>query len=280
MKEYLFNLISKDNSVYFIDMTENNTNSESTARTRDYWAKLPEFEGPLDILLHFVKEDELNIYDIPISKITKDFLGYIEYMQSLDIEVAGEFLLMATELMKIKARMLIPVPEFEEGVEEEDPRLILVKKLLEYKRFKEASEGIAELEKEARRMFFRTYFENDVTTVEAEGNEETYNIKNLTIFNLIKAYRDVIINAKQEVIHPIEKMYTSPDEQREYIIKKLFENAKIHFDDIYNELNDKLKIICAFIAILQLSLEGFLKIEVNPNDICDFSIEKTNPTIN
>src|SRR3974377_2077303 len=87
----------------------NNDNSDDTQRRpHEYWAKLSEYEGPLDILLHFVKEEELNIYDIPISKITHDFLDYINYLQNLDMEVAGEFLLMASELMKIKARMLLP----------------------------------------------------------------------------------------------------------------------------------------------------------------------------
>lgn len=261
-------------------MNETNTTTEYSPKTNDYWAKLPEFEGPLDILLHFVKEDELNIYDIPISKITKDYLGYLQYIQSLDIEVAGEFLLMATELMKIKARMLIPVPETEEGLEEEDPRYTLVKKLLEYKRFKEASEGIEDMEKEARRRFFRSYFEYDETVNAEVDSQETYDIKNLTIFNLIKAYRDVIISAREEIVHPIQTLYTSPDEQREYIIKKLFETVNMHFDDIYSELNDKLKIICAFIALLQLALEGFLTIKVNPDDICDFTIQKTNQTQN
>ena len=99
-------------------MNDSDTTRQYTPRTNDYWAKLPEFEGPLDILLHFVKEDELNIYDIPISKITKDYLGYLQYIQSLDIEVAGEFLLMATELMKIKARMLIPIDETEVSSED------------------------------------------------------------------------------------------------------------------------------------------------------------------
>ncbi|MGC8859246.1 MAG: segregation and condensation protein A, partial [Ignavibacteria bacterium] len=99
-----------------MDLGDNNIKEvleESTQKSspKDYWAQLDEFQGPLDILLHFVKEEELNIYDIPIAKITKDFLDYIDYMHSLDIEVAGEFLLMASELMKIKARMLLPREE-------------------------------------------------------------------------------------------------------------------------------------------------------------------------
>lgn len=261
-------------------MNDSDTTRQYTPRTNDYWAKLPEFEGPLDILLHFVKEDELNIYDIPISKITKDFLGYLQYIQSLDIEVAGEFLLMATELMKIKARMLIPIDETEVSDEEEDPRFTLVRKLLEYKRFKDASEDIGEMEKEARKRFFRSYFRYDEVVSESPESSDNFDVKNLTIFNLIKAYRDVIMSARQEVIHPIQTMYTTPDEQKEYLIKKLFENINVPFDEIYNGLNDKLKIVCVFIAMLQLALEGFLTITVNSEDICNFTLHKTNQTQN
>ena len=99
-----------------------------------YKVKLPYFEGPLDLLLFFVKRDELNIYDIPISKITKDFLEYIHFMQMLDLEIASEFIVMASTLMQIKAKMLLPKPETDTDEEEEDPRTELVKRLLEYKK--------------------------------------------------------------------------------------------------------------------------------------------------
>lgn len=253
---------------------------EYQPRTEEYWAKLPEFEGPLDILLHFVKEDELDIYDIPISKITKDFLGYINYMQSIDIEIAGEFLLMASELMKIKARMLLPVFESGEEAPEEDPRMTLVRKLIEYKRFKEVSLGLSDYENEARRIFFRTYFEEDYRVVESEYSGEDFDIKNLTIFNLIKGYRNIILNMRTEIIHPIEPLPYTPEEQKEYIVKLLFESTEVFFDDIINELQNKMKIVCTFVAILQLALDGFLKIRVNNNNLSNFVIFKANPTQN
>jgi segregation and condensation protein A len=253
---------------------------EYHSRSAEYWAKLPEFEGPLDILLHFVKEDELNIYDIPISKITKDFLGYIDYIQSIDIEIAGEFLLMASELMKIKAKMLIPVSEPGEYPEEEDPRMTLVRKLLEYKRFKEVSEGLSEFENEARKIFFRSYFEEDYRTLESEYPADDFDIKNLTIFNLMKGYRNILLNIKSEIVHPIEPLTHTPEEQKEYIIRILFERTEILFDDIIPELQNRMKIVCTFIAILQLALDGFLKIKVNNNNLSNFVIYKTNPTQN
>ena len=135
------------------DITDNIIEKEAP-KPSDYWAKLSEYEGPLDILLHFVKEEELNIYDIPISKITKDFLEFLNYMQTLDIELAGEFLLMAAELMKIKARMLIPQIA-ENETEEEDPRYTLIRKLLEYKRFKDASTELLKYEESAGQRYFR-----------------------------------------------------------------------------------------------------------------------------
>jgi len=263
-----------------MDEIRNKEINEYHSKSVDYWAKLPEFEGPLDILLHFVKEDELNIYDIPISKITKDFLSYIDYKQSLDLEVAGEFLLMASELMKIKAKMLIPVFDNETEIQEEDPRLNLVRKLLEYKRFKDASNGFEELERQARKIFFRNYFEEDFRTYECEYSADNFNIKNLTIFNLIKGYRNVLLNMRSSIVHPIETLTHTPEEQKDYVVKLLFEKYEISFDEIIVELQNKMKIVCSFIAILQLALDGFLRIKVRSDNLCDFVICKANPTQN
>lgn len=270
---------------YLFMKEEKNSNTEQktdnvSPKGKEYWAKLPEFQGPLDILLHFVKEEELNIYDIPITGIIKDFLGYIEYMQSMDIEVAGEFLLMITELMKIKVRMLIPVPESGEGSDEEDPRMTLIKKLLEYKRFKEVADEISKLEDETKKRFNREYFKEDAYIFSNQNDPEFLNVENLTIFNLIKGYRNVIMNMRNEVIHPIEMLKTSPEEQRDYIIKLMYEKDKIHFEEIFNDLKDKMKIVCTFVALLQLALEGFLKINVNPDQLSDFFIYKTDPIQN
>src|SRR5512137_2804860 len=118
-----------------------------------YRVKLQEFEGPLDLLLFFIKRDELDIYDIPISRITKEFLNYIQMLQELDLEVAGDFIVMAAELMQIKVRMLLPREPGQD--EEDDPRADLVKRLLEYKRYKEASTVLSVLEGESGKLFYR-----------------------------------------------------------------------------------------------------------------------------
>lgn len=256
-------------------MDENTLNNKDNyiPRPKEYWAKLSEYEGPLDILLHFVREDELNIYDIPISKITRDFLEYINYMQSLDIDLAGEFLLMAAELMKIKARMLIPQVTEEGEIIEEDPRLILVKKLIEYKRFKDISADLSNFENEARKRFFRTYFEKDIREYEHNITEDK-SLKNLTIFNLIKAYRDTISSMKKEIIHPIELLDFTSEMQKDYIIEFFKENIISDFDKLVLPFKEKLRIVCTLIAILELTLEGYLKIIVDKEDISKFSITK------
>lgn len=257
---------------------ENKDSNESAPKTHDYWAKLTEYEGPLDILLHFVREDELNIYDIPISKITKDFLGYVNYIQSLDIELAGEFLLMAAELMKIKARMLIPQINLEGDEIEEDPRLLLVRKLLEYKRFKDASAEVAKYEEEARKIFLRKFFDNDPREYQHDYAIDP-TLKNLTIFNLIKGYKTVLTGMRQEIIHPIELLNMTPELQREFVISYFMDNVMVEFDKLILPMEERMKIVCTFIAILQLALEGYLKIIVDSENISKFAVTRTDAVL-
>ncbi|MCY7361126.1 MAG: segregation/condensation protein A [Ignavibacteria bacterium] len=260
--------------------TENNiVNSDinpvrSSLYNKDYRAQLTEFEGPMDILLHFVKVDDLDIYNIPISKITKDFLNYINFMTKLDIELAGEFLVMASELMKIKARMLIPVVD-ESGnlVDEEDPRMSLVRKLLEYKRFKDVSEQIAELETEQRKRVFRNNFDNDHKEVDKDFEIEL-SLKNVTIFNLIKAYKRVISIVRKEVVHPIELLDITPENQRDFILNMIDEKTEVEFDDMISEVNERLRIICIFLALLQLALDGVIEIVLIDNNMQKFILKR------
>jgi len=257
------------------DKTVNSDISEAINlyKSKDYQARLTEFEGPLDILLHFVKVDELDIYNIPISKITKDFLNYINYMQLLDIELAGEFLVMASELMKIKARMMIPQIDIEGNVIEEDPRLTLVRKLLEYKRFKDVSMQIAELEEEQRKRIFRRNFDNDPKETEREIEDDP-NLKNVTIFNLIKAYKRAISSIRKEVVHPIELLDITPENQREYIFQTIDEKGQVDFFELIAAVDLRLRVICIFLAILQLALDGEIEIVVDNSDMTKFFIRR------
>jgi segregation and condensation protein A len=179
-----------------------------------YRIKLNEFEGPLDLLLFFIQRDELDIHNIPISKITNEFCEYVQYMQVLDIDAAGEFILMAATLIQIKAKMMLYKPD-EYAEEEEDPRYELVKRLLEYKRFKEASQEFAALEDRQRKVFYRNDFDADYKI--DESIEEDLSIQNLTLYNLIKAYKYAIEHQPKEVIHNIIRLNVSIDEQIEYV---------------------------------------------------------------
>lgn len=241
--------------------------------SKEYYARLSEFEGPLDILLHFVKVDELDIYNIPISRITRDFLDYINYMSTLDIELAGEFLVVASELMKIKARMLIPQVNEEGEVIEEDPRLTLIRKLLEYKRFKDISMQMSNLEDEQRKRVFRNNFENDVKLYEKEFEEDP-SLKNVTIFNLIKAYKRAISNIRKEVVHPIELLDITPENQREFVMSSIESLNGVEFKSMVSGMHEKLRIICVFLAILQLALEGIIEIIIVNNDMTRFMIRR------
>jgi len=268
---------SSDDNIVNSDITPDQKfyySRESVPTGKDYRARLSEFEGPMDILLHFVRVDDLDIYNIPISKITKDFLAYINFMTNLDIELAGEFLVMASELMKIKARMLIPqVDESGNVVDDEDPRLTLVRKLLEYKRFKDVSMKISELEDEQRKRVFRSNFENDNKQLEKDF-EIDVSLKNVTIFNLIKAYKRVISNIRKEVVHPIELLDITPENQREFLLNTIDEETEVDFDELVLNINEKLRVICIFLAILQLALEGILEIVIIDNNKSKFFIKR------
>ena len=249
------------------------SDDSSLIKSKEYQARLTEFEGPLDILLHFVKVDELDIYNIPISKITKDFLNYINYMKLLDIELAGEFLVMASELMKIKAKMMIPQIDIEGNVIEEDPRLTLVRKLLEYKRFKDVSMQLSELEEEQRKKIFRSNFENDYKEYEKEFENDP-SLKNVTIFNLIKAYKRAVSSIKKEIVHPIELLDITPENQREFIFQQIEEKGQIEFFELIAAIDLRLRVICIFLAILQLALDGEIEIVVDVNDMTKFFIRR------
>src|SRR5690606_16457033 len=165
-------------------------------------------------LLFFIKRDELNIYDIPISRITKEFLDYVNLMKMLDLEVAGDFILMASTLMHIKVRMLLP-REVDEKGEEIDPRAELVKALLEYKRYKEMSDDLAYMESNTRKISFRGNFSADEKT---DIPDYEILLKNVTVYDLAKAFKRIIDKVKDEPIHQIKKINVTIDEQIEYIL--------------------------------------------------------------
>jgi segregation and condensation protein A len=236
-----------------------------------YKIKLDQFEGPLDLLLFFIKRDELNIYDIPISKITKEFLEYVNLIKILDLETAGDFILMASTLMHIKVRMLLP-KELDEKGEEIDPRADLVKALLEYKRYKEMSEELAFFESNQRKINYRGNFSADF---KVEIPDYDILLKNITVFDLAKAFKKAIEGIKPQVFHEVKKINITIDDQINYIFEKLNEYAELPFLKLVEGMNDKIRIVITFIALLELTKAGRIGIKESSN-FNDFIILKLN----
>ena len=219
-----------------------------------YRVKLQTFEGPLDLLLFFIKRDELDIYDIPISKLTKDFLEYIHLLQEMDLEIAGDFIVMAAELMQIKVRMLLPKAPGEE--EEEDPRAELVRRLLEYKRFKEASLVLENLETEQAKLYYRQGFHSDPKRVTLEDQEES--LKNITMFNLISAFKKVLDYVPKKVYHDVELLNVTIDEQMSYIADVFRLKEQVTFFELVRHMTEKIRIIVTVIALLEMAKNGIV----------------------
>jgi len=234
-----------------------------------YRIKLNEFEGPLDLLLFFIQRDELDIHDIPISKITNEFCEYVQYMQVLDLDVASEFILMAATLIQIKAKMMLYKPD-ESQEEEEDPRYELVKRLLEYKRFKDAAADFANLEEEHRRVFYRSDFEGDYRV--DESIEEDLSIQNLTLYNLIKAFKYAMEHQPKEVVHNIIRLNVSIDDQINYVNELCLSEENVSFLMMIKGM-EKIRIVVTFIAILEMIKNEIIGIKLN-NSLTDFYVFK------
>ena len=235
-----------------------------------YKIKLDQFEGPLDLLLFFIKRDELDIYDIPISKITKEFLEYVNLIKMLDLETAGDFILMASTLMRIKVRMLLP-REIDEKGEEIDPRSELIQALLEYKKYKEVSEELFYMESKQRKINFRGNFQEDFKV--APPDFDTL-LKNITVFDLAKAFKTAIDNIQPEIVHEIEKINITIDEQIIFILDNLLKDAEVNFLKLVAGMNEKIRIVITFIALLELTKVGEIGLRAS-NDFNDFIIYKT-----
>jgi segregation and condensation protein A len=233
-----------------------------------YRIKLNEFEGPLDLLLFFIQRDELDIHNIPISKITTEFCEYVNYMQVLDLEVASDFILMAATLIQIKAKMML-FRDDESIEEEEDPRYELVRRLLEYKRYKDAAYDVSIFEAEQRNIFYRHDFEGDEKFID----NDDFDLKNLTLYNLIKAFKHAMEHRPKEVVHNITRFNVSMEEQVEYINNICETSEYVSFLEMINKMHEKLRIVVTFICILEMVKNGVIGIRLN-NDLSDFVIFK------
>lgn len=219
-----------------------------------YRVQLQNFEGPLDLLLFFIKRDELDIYDIPISHITNEFLDYIQLMDVLDLDVASEFIYMASLLMSIKAKMMLPRDEEEESdeLDEDDPRYELVRKLLEYKRYKEMAEKMALLDEEARYVYPRGFIEEDEVEKQASGEA----LKDVTMFELMSAFRTVLSSIKKNrTYHRVEKVSHTVEEQSRYVLETLQKRGRQSFIDLCRSFTEPGRVVVTFLAVLEMIKE-------------------------
>lgn len=225
-----------------------------TMQQNTYTIKLTQFEGPFDLLLFFIERDELNIYDIPISKITEDFLAYIRAMEALNIDLASEFILVAATLMRIKAKMLIPRKEIDEEGNEIDPRDELVARLIEYKRYKGILEDMRGFEENRGKQFERGNIAGEMKKL-AERALIDAELESLTLFKLLKSFGNVLErmeDRKQKAVHKVYAYaYTIPSQQI-YIFGKIREGKKTRFKEIFGNCENRMHAIITFLALLEL----------------------------
>jgi segregation and condensation protein A len=236
------------------------------SQTDSYSIKLPQFEGPFDLLLFFIERDELDIYDIPIFTITQDFLNYIHQMENLNIELASEFILVAATLMRIKAKLLLPRKELdpETGVEI-DPREELVNRLLEYKKFKEATETLRVMEDERQSITKRGNIEEEIKEV-AAAFETEYEMESLTMLRLLKAFQTVLTRVdrqKNKVVHTVVSPPYTIQGEKMMLRELVSENEQVAFEKIFEKVENRVHAIFTFLAMLELVQEQQLMIVID-----------------
>lgn len=216
--------------------------------------KIPLFEGPFDLLLFFIERDELDIYDIPISKITENFLDYLKKLEKMNIEVASEFILVAAKLMRIKAKMLLPRPQLDEGGNEIDPREELVRHLLEYKKYKSVLEQLSEMEADMLQKEKRGNVIKEIKKLSETVNVES-ELQDIDLYKLLKVYQKVLRRFEIESEKPTHKVVQYPytiAKQKDFILKKIIEKRKLSFTQVVEYNYEKIGVIYNFLAILEL----------------------------
>ena len=213
----------------------------------DYAIHLENFEGPLDLLLHLIKKNEMDIYDIPMAEITAQYIGIIDSMKTLNLDVAGEYLLMAATLIHIKSKLLLPkIVEEEEEIEEEDPRAELVRRLLEYQKYKEAALDLEELPQLERDLFARSAPEPEIFE-ETEGEFVA-----IGLFDLIEALQDVLRKSPEPSFHDVDLEQLSVTDRVNAILASLHGLESLAFVDLLAEQAKKSEVIVTFLAMLEL----------------------------
>ena len=212
----------------------------------DYKVQLEVFEGPLDLLLYLIKKDELDIYDIPIERITNQYMQYMDMMRMLDLNIAGEFLVMAATLMMIKSRMLLPVEERPDLEEEEDPRWDLVRQLVEYKKFKDAAEFLQTMEYRQENVFTRT------GEGVALGATDDVALGDVSIFDLISAFNEALKKVKKEDLTEIFADRYTVGEKVDLLISLIRTDKRVSLNSLFGGMSHRYEMVCTFLALLEL----------------------------
>jgi len=226
----------------------------------DFEIKLPLFEGPFDLLLFFIERDELDIYDIPIGKIANDFFDYLQQMDKLNMELASEFILVASTLMRIKAKTLLPRPEFDLKGEEIDPRDELVKHLLEYKRYKSVVQELAALEEQRSQSYQRGNLNTELQAIAASHQSEM-ELHNLDMYKLMRVFQKVMnqFNVQQQKpTHTVIQYPYTIEGQKAFILEKVTAQNRLSFEELLLESGGKIAAVFNFLAILDLVQLGKL----------------------
>ena len=213
----------------------------------EYQVKVENFEGPMDLLLFFIQRDKLNIYDIPIAQITAEYLQIIEDIKTMNLSVAGEFIIMAASLMRIKSRMLIPRPELDEEGEPIDPRTELVQQLLEYHRFKEVSEELS------MKWYDQSYRHKRSADQKVEGVDDVgVYLKKVDLFDLAQYFKIAMDRMPVITSYELHQEPVSLDEKKHTILKSFDGDGTLTFKRLLSKCKDKIEIIVTFLAILDL----------------------------
>jgi segregation and condensation protein A len=244
-----------------------------------YQIKLPQFEGPFDLLLFFIERDELDIYNIPIHCIIQDFLIYIHSGEALNIELSSEFILFVSTLMRIKAKMLLPRKELDEQGNEIDPRQELIDKLLEYKRYKEAAATLAEMEAIRHLMVRRGNLQKELAGIGEEAGEGT-EIQAITLFKLMKTFEKVMqrIHQRQnKPVHTVVQYNYTMEGSRKHLLTSVRKERTLSFEKLFEVCNDRLHAIFLFLSMLELVQLNYMNIligEGRNNFILEYNPDK------
>lgn len=211
-----------------------------------YKVHLENFDGPLDLLLFFIRRDEIDIYDIPISRITKEYLGTLNQIQQINIGVAGEFIEMAATLMRIKSKMLLPRPQMDEDIE--DPRSPLVRQLLEYRRYKELAQQLENLAEERSHYFTRGY----ESPIPARDEDPGVYLRQVSLYDIAHYFKVAMENKPIISRYELQREKISLDDQKAIILANLDEKGFLKFSVLLTKLETKLEVIVTFLAILEM----------------------------